>query len=71
VELITDLNWAEDKFQVFVPIAFAAQTGAGTATNLEDAADNALAAALALAGGGAQRVAAQFSFNAQTYVAID
>ena len=58
VEFVTDVNWAEDRFLVFVPIVFVAATGPGAAANLEDAADNALAASLALAGGGAQRVAA-------------
>ena len=58
-------------FLVFVPIVFAAATGPGAAANLEDAADNALAASLALAGGGAQRVAATFTFNGRNYVAMD
>ncbi len=71
VEFVNDVNWAEDRFQVFVPVVFAAATGPGAAANLEDAADNAIAASLALAGGGAQRVAATFAFNGRSYVAID
>ena len=71
VERITDVNFDEDRFRVSAVIAFAAQTGAGAASNLETAADNALGAAWALAGMGAQRVAAQFDFNGRTYLAID
>jgi Ca2+-binding RTX toxin-like protein len=71
VEFITDLNWAEDRIQTFVAVVAANATGPGAAANLEDAADNAIAASLALAGGGAQRVAATFAFNGRSYVAID
>jgi Ca2+-binding RTX toxin-like protein len=71
VEQITDVNFDEDRFRVLTAISFAAQTGPGAAANLEDAADNALAASLALGGGGAQRVAATFAFNGRTYLAID
>jgi Ca2+-binding RTX toxin-like protein len=71
VEFVSDVNWAEDKFQVFAAVTYAAVIGPGSALNLEDTADNALAAALALAGGGSQRVAAQFNFNGRTYLAID
>ena len=65
------MNFDQDRFQVFTAISFAVATSAGAATNLEDGADAALGAALALAGGGAQRVAATFDFNGRSYLAID
>ena len=71
IEQITDVNFDEDRFQVFSAISFAAATSAGAAINLEDAADAAVGAAYALAGGGAQRVAATFDFNGRSYLAID
>ena len=71
VELITDLNWAEDRFDTPTQVTFAANTGAGTGANLSASANNAIAAAYALAGGGAAVVAAQFSFAGHTYLAVD
>jgi hypothetical protein len=59
VELITDLNWAEDRFDTPTQVTFAANTGAGTGANLSASANNAIAAA------------AQFTFAGRTYVAID
>jgi Ca2+-binding RTX toxin-like protein len=71
VELITDVNFAEDRFQVFTAVTFAAASSPGAAANLEDAADAAVGAVFALAGGGANRVAATFAFNGRSYLAID
>jgi Ca2+-binding RTX toxin-like protein len=71
VELITDVNWAEDRIQTSAVIAFAANTGAGTGVNLATSATNAIAAANALAGGGATQVAAQFTFGGRNYLAIN
>jgi Ca2+-binding RTX toxin-like protein len=70
IELITDVNFDEDRFIVHDPVAFAAVTSAGAATTLGAAADNALAAAFAL-NGNTGRVAAQFAFNGRTYLAIN
>jgi Ca2+-binding RTX toxin-like protein len=71
VELITDVNWAEDKFDTATQVTFATNTGAGTGVDLNASANNAIAAAFALAGGGATVAAAQFTFAGRTYVAID
>lgn len=71
VEFITDVNWAEDRIQTSVGVAFAANMGAGTGVNLATAATNAIAAANALAGGGATQVGAQFTFGGRTYLAIN
>ena len=72
VEFITDVDFAVDRFQTTVTIAFAANMGAGTGGTLAASANNALAAADALAGGAAgDLVAAQFTFNGRTYLAID
>jgi hypothetical protein len=45
--------------------------GAGTGADLNASANNAIAAANALAGGGAINVAAQFTFGGRTYLAIN
>ncbi|HEX2398521.1 MAG TPA: bluetail domain-containing putative surface protein, partial [Mycobacterium sp.] len=72
VELITDVNWAEDKFDTAVNVTFAANMGAGTGGDLNASANNAIAAAFALAGGGVTTVvAAQFTFGGRTYLAIE
>ena len=72
VEFVTDVNWAEDKFQTLVqPVTFAANMGAGTGANLAASANNAIAAAQALSGGNTAWVAAQFTFAGRTYLAID
>jgi Ca2+-binding RTX toxin-like protein len=71
VERITDLNFDQDRFLLTVEVTFAANLGAGTGTNLNASANNAIAAAYALAGGGAAVVAAQFTFGGRTYLAID
>ncbi len=71
VEFITDVNWAEDRIQTPVAVAFAANMGAGTGVNLATSTTNAIAAANALAGGGATQVAAQFTFGGRTYLAIN
>ncbi len=71
VELITDVNFSEDKFATPTTVTFATNTGAGTGVDLNASANNAIAAAFALAGGGAAIVAAQFTFGGHTYLAID
>src|SRR5262249_12504526 len=71
VEQITDLNWAEDRVATSIQVTFATNTGAGTGADLNASANNAIAAAFALAGGGAAVTAAQFTFGGRTYVAID
>jgi hypothetical protein len=52
VELITDVNWADDRFDTPTQVTFAANVGASTGANLNASANNAIAAAFALAGGG-------------------
>jgi Ca2+-binding RTX toxin-like protein len=72
VELITDVDFAGDRFQTDVAsVTFAANVGAGTGANLNAWANNAIAAAFALAGSGGAVVAAQFTFAGRTYLAID
>jgi Ca2+-binding RTX toxin-like protein len=71
VELIADVNWAEDKLDTGLDVTFATNTSAGTGANLNASANNAIAAAFALAGGGGAIVAAQFTFAGRTYLAID
>jgi Ca2+-binding RTX toxin-like protein len=71
VELITDVDFAVDRFQTAVLVTFATNTGAGTGGTLAASATNAIAAANALAGGGAVEVAAQFTFGGRTYLAIN
>jgi hypothetical protein len=51
-------------------ITFAANMGAGTGVNLATSATNAIAAAVALNGGGTD-VAAQFTFTGRTYVVMN
>jgi large repetitive protein len=71
VEFITDVNFDQDRFRTFNQVTFAANMGAGTGVDLNASANNAVAAAYALAGGGANVVAAQFTFAGRTYLAID
>ena len=72
VELITDVNFADDRFRFAnQQITFAANMGAGTGVDLNTSANNAIAAAFALSGGGANWVAAQFTFGGRTYLAVD
>jgi Ca2+-binding RTX toxin-like protein len=71
VERITDVNFAEDQFLLFTEVTFAANMGAGTGADLNTSAVNAIAGAYALAGGGTAVVAAQFTFNGHSYLAID
>jgi Ca2+-binding RTX toxin-like protein len=70
VDLIADVNWAEDRFLTSIAVTFATNSGAGTGTDLNASANNAIAAAFAL-NGGAGVVAAQFTFGGRTYLAID
>jgi hypothetical protein len=69
VEFITDVNFAEDRFQTVPAITFATNTGAGTGVDLAGSATNAINAAAAL--GGTQAVAAQFTFGGRTFLAIN
>jgi Ca2+-binding RTX toxin-like protein len=71
IEQLTDVNFDEDRFQVVEGIEFAANVGAIAGPNLEASAESAIQAAVALGGGGAIDVAAQFSFNGHTYLAIN
>src|SRR5262245_331081 len=71
VERITDVNFDEDRFQVMQTVGYAANIGAVNSGNLEASAESAIQAVLALGGGGAQHVAAQFTFNGRDYLAID
>jgi hypothetical protein len=75
VELITDVNWAEDRFQTPVTVNFAVNfSGSTTGNNLVENADTAIAGAFALATGSGiplPVVAAQFTFNGRSYLAID
>jgi Ca2+-binding RTX toxin-like protein len=73
IERITDLNWAEDRFDVGVPVTFATDmTGRTTGPNLAAQADSAIAGAFALAGADPlERVAVQFAFNGRAYLAVD
>jgi Ca2+-binding RTX toxin-like protein len=70
IEFITDVNFDEDRFQLFFGINFAAVTSSGAAVNLEDAADAAVGAAFAL-NGNTGNVAAVFTFNGRSYLATD
>ncbi len=70
VDRITDVDFAADRFDA-IGVSFAANVGAVAGGTLVASADNAIAAAFALAGGGAAVVAAQFTFSGRTYLAID
>jgi Ca2+-binding RTX toxin-like protein len=75
VELITDVNWADDRFRTPTTVNFAANfSGATTGTDLVGHANTAIAGAFALATGSGIAlpvVAAQFTFNGRAYLAID
>jgi Ca2+-binding RTX toxin-like protein len=71
MELITDVDFAVDRFLTPVRVTFAANVGVGTGADLNASANNAIAAAFALAGGGAAVVAAQLTFGGRTFLAID
>ena len=64
------MNWTEDRFATVTQVTFAANIGAGTGANLAAQANSAIAAAFALAGSSGT-VAAQFTFDGRTYLAID
>jgi hypothetical protein len=70
-KLIADVDFAVDRFLTPVRATFAANMGARTGVDLNASASNAIAAAFALAGGGAAVVAAQLTFGGRTYLAID
>ena len=70
VEVITDVNFDEDRFNVMQAIGFAADIGVVNAANLQTAADSAIQTAF-IQGGANQHVAAQFTFNGREYLAID
>jgi Ca2+-binding RTX toxin-like protein len=69
VEHVTDVSFAEDKFQPDFPVVFAASVGAGTGANA--AANSASAAAFALNASANENVAAQFTFNGRTFLVIN
>jgi Ca2+-binding RTX toxin-like protein len=71
LELVTDVDWSADRFDTAIQVTFATNTGAGTGADLNASANNAIAAAFALGGGGATVAAAQFTFAGRTYLAID
>jgi Ca2+-binding RTX toxin-like protein len=71
VEVITDVNFDEDRFQAPIAVVFANNTGAGTGANLNEAANNALNASAALSGNAANITATTFTFGGQTYLAIN
>ena len=71
VELVTDLNWAADRIQTFNPVAFAANVGAQNGANLTAAATGAVATAFALNVNLNANVAAQFTFNGRTFLAVN
>ena len=71
VERVTDLDWSADRIDTPTQVTFATNTGAGTGVDLNASANNAIAAAFALAGGGAAVVAAQVTFAGRTYLAVD
>ena len=71
VEFLTDVNWGEDRIQTPIGVAFATNIGAAPGADLNTAANNAVAAAFAANGSVAVNVAAQFTFNSRTYVAIN
>ena len=71
VEFITDVDWSVDRFDTTPNVTFATNMGAGTGGTLNASANNAIAAAFAIGGGGATVAAAQFTFGGRTYVAIN
>jgi Ca2+-binding RTX toxin-like protein len=71
LEQITDVNWGEDKVDTATQVTFAINVGVGTGGDLNTSANNAVVGAFGLAGGGANVVAAQFTFAGRTYLAID
>jgi Ca2+-binding RTX toxin-like protein len=71
IELLTDLNWAEDRIQTLNPVTFTTDVGARPGTTLIGAANNAIAAAFTLSGSHNLRVAAQFTFGGHAYLAIN
>jgi Ca2+-binding RTX toxin-like protein len=71
IELITDVNFAEDRFYMGVDIELAANASAGNAGSLAQAADNALRAVHQQNGNASEGVAAVFAFLGRTYLAAD
>ncbi len=71
VELVTDVNWAVDRVDAFNPVAFAANVGAGSGASLSAAASGAIGTAYTLNGNMNANVAAQFTFNGRTFLAIN
>jgi Ca2+-binding RTX toxin-like protein len=71
IEHITDVNFAEDRFQISaVNVGFAAGVGTGNATTLTEAAANAIDTVFRQRTSGGS-VAAVFAWQARTYLAID
>jgi Ca2+-binding RTX toxin-like protein len=71
IELIADLDFAADRFDVAVQVTFAANVGAGIAASLGESAHYAIVTAATVSGGAGAHVAAQFTFGGRTYLAID
>jgi Ca2+-binding RTX toxin-like protein len=71
VEVITDVNFDEDRLRVSEAVGFAGDVGVVNAANLGAAATYAMQVVLFFGGGGSQHVAAQFTFNGREYLAID
>jgi Ca2+-binding RTX toxin-like protein len=71
IEFVTDVNFSEERFYVGGDIEFAATASAGAATNLTQAATNALAAVHQMNNSAPVGIAALFTFQGRTYVAAD
>jgi Ca2+-binding RTX toxin-like protein len=71
VEAITDLNFDEDRIRVLGTVGSAGNVGVGNGANVAEAATWAIQVVLYFGGGGAQHVAAQFTFQGREYLAID
>ncbi len=68
-ELITDVNFDQDRFQVVTAVTFAADVGAMTGADLTAAASAAIASAFTQAANA--NVAAAFTYGGHTYLAIN
>jgi Ca2+-binding RTX toxin-like protein len=71
IEIITDVNFAEDRFYMGFDVEFVAVTSASGANNLTQAAEIALFAAWQQHGSIPHSVAAVFAFQGGTYLVAD
>jgi Ca2+-binding RTX toxin-like protein len=71
IEHITDVNFAEDRFDIAVTVGFAGNAGTGNATTLAQAAANAIDQVWRQNNSPASSVAAVFSFLGRSYLAVD